>query len=112
MLTDFFCSVINNGGRFIIRSALYNYPFRSFFCSPCFSQPDFGMLFDIDGVIARGHNPIPECREAMKMLCDEHGHPKIPVAFVTNGCNRACDKAKQLSQWCGFEVRANNVLRN
>eukprot|EP00516_Mucochytrium_quahogii_P004576 CAMPEP_0203760352 /NCGR_PEP_ID=MMETSP0098-20131031/13667_1 /ASSEMBLY_ACC=CAM_ASM_000208 /TAXON_ID=96639 /ORGANISM=" , Strain NY0313808BC1" /LENGTH=102 /DNA_ID=CAMNT_0050653875 /DNA_START=21 /DNA_END=325 /DNA_ORIENTATION=+ len=63
------------------------------------SQPDFGILFDVDGVLARGTNPLEPAVKALKLLQDDEGNLKVPVAFVTNACNRSQDKARQISKW-------------
>lgn len=67
-------------------------------------QPDFGILFDVDGVLARGTNPLEPAVKALKLLQDEEGNLKVPVAFVTNACNRSEDKARQISKWFNVQV--------
>ena len=65
----------------------------------------YGICFDIDGVISRGLNPIPEAVEAVKMLCDDRtGRPKVPFVFLTNGFGSAHVKAKRLRDWLKCEV--------
>jgi len=76
----------------------------------------YGICFDIDGVVARGLSPIPEAIEAFKMLCDEKtGRPKVPFVFLTNGFNSAHVKAQRLQNWLPCEViympLASNVSR-
>ena len=76
----------------------------------------YGICFDIDGVVARGLSPIPEAIEAFKMLCDENtGQPKVPFVFLTNGFNSAHVKAQRLQNWLQCEViympLASNVSR-
>ena len=61
-------------------------------------------MFDIDGVIALGANPIPEAVEGLKELTDGKGNFILPVAFVTNGCNLSADKAKEITRWTGINV--------
>ena len=68
-------------------------------------QPDFGIMFDVDGVLARGSAPLEPAKKAMSMLKDANGHLKYPCAFVTNACNRSHDKARQISKWFDVEVR-------
>lgn len=68
------------------------------------SQPDFGILFDVDGVLARGTNPLEPAVKALKLLQDEEGNLKVPVAFVTNATNRSEDKARQISKWFNMQV--------
>ena len=73
----------------------------------CFFQPNFGVLFDIDGVVARGSTPLPAAIKGLHKLTDGEGNFTVPVAFVTNGCNKSADKAKALTQWTGIKV---NIL--
>lgn len=74
------------------------------------SQPDFGILFDVDGVLARGTNPLEPAVKALKLLQDEEGNLKVPVAFVTNACNRSEDKARQISKWFNVQVLPDMVI--
>jgi HAD superfamily hydrolase (TIGR01456 family) len=63
---------------------------------------DFAFAFDIDGVLVRGGNPIPEAVEAMKVLNGENEYGiRIPYIFLTNGggkfeTERCRDLSKQL----------------
>ena len=69
-------------------------------------QPDFGLFFDIDGVIVRGGQVLHHAAEAFKLLIDERtGKFWVPTVFVTNAgnCLRQA-KAKQLSDWLPVEV--------
>lgn len=62
----------------------------------------YAFCFDIDGVILRGPNTIPEAVEAMKLLNGENKYNiKVPSIFVTNGGGkpesvRAADLLKRL----------------
>ena len=67
-------------------------------------------MFDIDGVLARGTNPLQAAIDAFKILTDEEGQLRVPVAFVTNACNRSADKAAQIQGWLGIEVSKNANL--
>jgi len=65
----------------------------------------YGICFDIDGVICRGLSPIPEAIEAFNLLCDgTSGRPKVPFVFLTNGFGSAHVKAKRLQDWLKCEV--------
>uniref|UniRef100_A0A1I8IS38 Cat eye syndrome critical region protein 5 n=1 Tax=Macrostomum lignano TaxID=282301 RepID=A0A1I8IS38_9PLAT len=76
-------------------------------------QIEFGVLFDIDGVIALGLNPLPQAREAIRMLiCPETGQPRVPFAFVTNGCALGDSKAKKLSQWFDVQVSPDQCIHS
>ncbi len=68
-------------------------------------QVDFGLLFDIDGVIVRGKKVLPFAPNAFRMLVDGRGKFVVPTVFVTNAGNRLrSSKAEQLSDWLGIEV--------
>ncbi|KAM5148584.1 haloacid dehalogenase-like hydrolase domain-containing 5 [Mantella aurantiaca] len=75
------------------------------------SQPTFGLLFDIDGVLVRGKTPIPSAREAFQKLVDNQGRFLVPVVFVTNAgnCLRQT-KADQLSNILGVPISQNQVM--
>ena len=71
----------------------------------CLRWLQYGICFDIDGVVCRGLNPIPAAVEAFKLLCDENsGRPKVPFVFVTNGFGPAHVKANRLQDWLKCEV--------
>ncbi|XP_075711810.1 haloacid dehalogenase-like hydrolase domain-containing 5 isoform X2 [Rhinoderma darwinii] len=75
------------------------------------SPPSFGLLFDIDGVLVRGRNPIPGAAEAFRKLLDHNGKLAVPVVFVTNASN--ClrqERATELSRVLGIEVSADQVI--
>eukprot|EP00918_Siedleckia_nematoides_P045418 GHVU01099448.1.p1 GENE.GHVU01099448.1~~GHVU01099448.1.p1 ORF type:complete len:449 (-),score=72.97 GHVU01099448.1:878-2224(-) len=73
-------------------------------------KPKFGVCFDVDGVLARGTLAIESAKEAMKQLCDEKGEVRVPIVFVTNSLNRACDKAQQITGWFNIPFRADQVI--
>ncbi|KAK6460201.1 Haloacid dehalogenase-like hydrolase-domain-containing protein [Scheffersomyces coipomensis] len=60
----------------------------------------YAFCFDIDGVILRGPNTIPEAVEAMKLLNGENKYNiKVPSIFVTNGGGKPeSARATDLSQ--------------
>jgi len=65
----------------------------------------YGICFDIDGVVARGWTPVAEAVEAFQMLCEEKsGRPKVPFVFLTNGFGSAHSKAERLRNWLKCEV--------
>ncbi|CAK7217027.1 hypothetical protein SCUCBS95973_003012 [Sporothrix curviconia] len=63
---------------------------------------NFAFAFDIDGVLVRGGEPIPEAIEAMKVLNGENEYGiRVPYIFLTNGGGkteeeRCADLSKQL----------------
>lgn len=71
----------------------------------CIFQADFGILFDVDGVLARGSTPLTAAIEAIRLLEDDQGRLRVPVAFVTNACNRSHDKAAQIQKWLDIQVK-------
>uniref|UniRef100_A0A0B7B3I6 Haloacid dehalogenase-like hydrolase domain-containing 5 n=1 Tax=Arion vulgaris TaxID=1028688 RepID=A0A0B7B3I6_9EUPU len=71
---------------------------------------NFGILFDVDGVLARGSTPLEPAKKAVDKLKDSDGKLKVPVAFVTNACNRSADKAQQISNWFNLEVSPDQVI--
>ncbi|XP_018417587.1 PREDICTED: cat eye syndrome critical region protein 5 [Nanorana parkeri] len=74
-------------------------------------SPSFGLLFDIDGVLVRGRNPIPGAAEAFKRLLGRDGRLAVPVVFVTNAgnCLRQ-ERATELSRVLGIEVSRDQVI--
>ncbi|XP_066949235.1 haloacid dehalogenase-like hydrolase domain-containing 5 isoform X2 [Macrobrachium rosenbergii] len=73
--------------------------------------PNFGLLFDIDGVIVRGRRVLPTAREAFNHLVDESGNFRVPTVFVTNAGNALrSGKAEQLSEWLGVNVHEDQVV--
>lgn len=73
----------------------------------------YAFAFDIDGVIVRGPETIPEAREALRML---NGHNKynikVPYIFITNGGGRS-EKArcKDLSKRLNITVTEDQVIQ-
>ncbi|KAJ5988830.1 hypothetical protein N7481_004040 [Penicillium waksmanii] len=66
------------------------------------TSSDFAFAFDIDGVLVRGGEPIPEAVEAMKYINGENPYGvKVPYVFLTNGGGkseeeRCADLSRQL----------------
>jgi len=74
-------------------------------------RPDFGIFFDIDGVIVRGKNVLPFAPHAFKRLVDDNGKFRVPAVFVTNACNTLRKhKADKLSSWLGIDVDEDQVV--
>ncbi|NXE65072.1 HDHD5 hydrolase, partial [Calcarius ornatus] len=73
--------------------------------------PAFGFLFDVDGVLVRGSQPVPAARRAFQRLADGGGRLRVPVVFLTNAgnCLRS-DKARELSQALGLQVSPEQVI--
>lgn len=74
------------------------------------ADTEFGILFDVDGVLARGNSPLDPAKKAMEKLKDSEGNLKVPIVFVTNACNRSRDKARQISRWFDVNVQPDHVI--
>ncbi|KAK7826282.1 hypothetical protein U0070_021296 [Myodes glareolus] len=75
------------------------------------SPPTFGLLFDIDGVLVRGHRVIPAALEAFGKLLNSQGQLRVPVVFVTNAGNiLQHSKAQELSGLLGCKVDPDQVI--
>ncbi|XP_049611723.1 haloacid dehalogenase-like hydrolase domain-containing 5 [Syngnathus scovelli] len=74
-------------------------------------QPNFGLLFDIDGVLLRGRMLIPAAKKAFEKLVDSQGQFVVPLVFVTNAgnCLRQT-KADQLSHILGVSITQDQVI--
>ncbi|VDD79915.1 unnamed protein product [Mesocestoides corti] len=73
-------------------------------------EPNFGLLFDIDGVLLRGSTPIPEAILAMDLLKGRNGKLRVPIAFVTNACGDAQAKVDQLSSIFKIDLEPEQVI--
>nr|CAH8856334.1 unnamed protein product [Trichobilharzia regenti] len=75
-------------------------------------EPNFGFLFDIDGVLGRGLEVLPQAAEAFKLLCDpEQKELRVPVAFVTNASGDASARARMISNWFGIKIYTDQVIQ-
>ncbi|KAJ5130411.1 uncharacterized protein N7515_006450 [Penicillium bovifimosum] len=69
---------------------------------PTVTSDDFALAFDIDGVLIKGGQPIPEAVDAMKYINGENPYGvKVPYIFLTNGGGktekeRCLDLSRQL----------------
>ncbi|KAG8438934.1 hypothetical protein GDO86_005208 [Hymenochirus boettgeri] len=82
-----------------------------FLTTPAQPSPNFGLLFDIDGVLVRGRHPIPGAADAFKKLVGRDGQMTVPVVFVTNAgnCLRQT-RAAELSKLLEVEVAPEQVI--
>lgn len=73
----------------------------------------YAFALDIDGVILRGPNTIPEAPKAIRMLNGENKYNiKIPHIFVTNGGGKTEEtRCKDLSKRLGVEVQEDQVIQ-
>jgi len=74
--------------------------------------PNFGIMFDIDGVIVRGKTVLPWAPEAFSLLYDqERSRWRVPSIFVTNAGNTLRqEKADRLSDWLNVPVTEDQVV--
>ena len=74
-------------------------------------ETNFGLFFDIDGVITRGKTLLPTAKAAFKLLTDEFNNFKVPCIFVTNAGNvMRSYKAQQLSKLLGINVSGTIII--
>jgi HAD superfamily hydrolase (TIGR01456 family) len=71
-----------------------------------------GFVFDIDGVLLRGKQVLPQALRAMsKLYTPDKSSPKLPLAFLTNGGGMTeHNKAYQLEQLLGVQIHADQVI--
>ncbi|XP_012227572.1 haloacid dehalogenase-like hydrolase domain-containing 5 [Linepithema humile] len=75
------------------------------------TKPNFGFIFDIDGVIVRGKQVLSPVKESFKRLQGDNGKFRVPTLFVTNSGNSLrSQKAADLSKWIGFEIAESQVV--
>ncbi|CAF4797917.1 unnamed protein product [Rotaria sp. Silwood1] len=76
-----------------------------------FKEPQFGLLFDIDGVLIRGRKLLPFTRDAFRSLVKINGDFRIPTVFVTNAGNELrSSKAAKLTQILGIPISPEQVI--
>ncbi len=65
--------------------------------------PEFGFVFDIDGVLIRGWDLLPNAKESLRKVHDSG----VPYLFVTNnGMDTEDERAKILSKQ--FDIPVTN----
>lgn len=69
-----------------------------------FLKVDFGIIFDIDGVIGRGAIPFTAAERMIKLLMNKEEELIVPIAFCTNSTGTAADKSQLLSKWLSVQV--------
>ena len=75
------------------------------------SVPNFGILFDIDGVLVRGRRVLPFAPPAFAKLLNADGRFRVPAVFVTNaGNSMRKNKAETLSDWLGLDIDEEQVV--
>lgn len=73
----------------------------------------YAFCFDIDGVILRGPNTIPESVEAIRMLNGENKYNiKVPSIYVTNGGGKPeLVRAEDLSKRLQTNIRVDQIIQ-
>jgi len=72
---------------------------------------NFGVCFDIDGVLLRGKTLIPGAREAIeKLMNKEKTKFVVPTVFCTNGFGLKKVKADQLTEILQIKISANQLI--
>lgn len=75
------------------------------------TKPQFGLLFDIDGVLVRGRKVLPPVKESFQRLRGDNGKFRVPTIFVTNSGNSLrSQKAADLSKWIGCDITESQVV--
>ncbi|KAL5631444.1 hypothetical protein ACGC1H_007085 [Rhizoctonia solani] len=87
-------------------------PLRSLHGGPR-RRPPVVFAFDIDGVLLRGHTPIPAAYEVMKILGGQNELGiKIPFITLTNGGGVVEDaRAKELSTQLKTTIKTSQVIQ-
>lgn len=73
----------------------------------------YAFCFDIDGVILRGPNTIPEAVEAIRMLNGDNKYNiKVPSIYVTNGGGKPeLQRAEDLSKRLDTHIRIDQIIQ-
>lgn len=67
------------------------------------------VVFDIDGVLLKGKNPIPEAPQALKHL----DHHRIPFILLTNGGGlKEVDRVNFLRQVLDYPIRLDQLIQS
>ncbi|KAF8929947.1 hypothetical protein BGZ58_008587 [Dissophora ornata] len=67
----------------------------------------YNVVFDIDGVLIKGHHAIPQTRKALQLLWENN----VPYIFLTNGGGvLESEKAEQLSKKLGVPVNPDHLI--
>ncbi|USS41782.1 HAD-IIA family hydrolase [Thermococcus aggregans] len=65
-----------------------------------------GIIFDMDGVIYRGNEPIEGAKEVIEFLKSQ----KVPFIFLTNNSTRNARMYKEKLEKMGIEVEENQII--
>ncbi|XVF83346.1 hypothetical protein PTKIN_Ptkin16aG0479300 [Pterospermum kingtungense] len=73
---------------------------------------NFGVAFDIDGVILHGRVPIGGSPQALRRLYGHAGELTVPYLFLTNGGGiPETKRAKELSELLGVNIMPSQVVQ-
>jgi hypothetical protein len=98
-----FISSANNEVNFMLKPQI-NKNFIDFFY---LLKPNYGFIFDIDGVLLRGKQLLPRTKACINLLTKEDGKFKVPTIFLTNAGNELkSSKSTKLSNLLGVKVRS------
>uniref|UniRef100_A0A061RP60 Had hydrolase n=1 Tax=Tetraselmis sp. GSL018 TaxID=582737 RepID=A0A061RP60_9CHLO len=77
-----------------------------------FHERPLGFVFDLDGVLFRGPEPLPQAFYALsKLYFPCRKRPRFPLAFLTNGGGMTEGKrAEKLSDLLGYQITADQVV--
>ncbi|KAL9676428.1 hypothetical protein QQ045_004642 [Rhodiola kirilowii] len=76
------------------------------------SKSNFGIAFDIDGVLLLGNTPIGGSPRALRRLYEDDGALKVPYVFLTNGGGVTESKrASDLSSLLGVDILPSQVIQ-
>src|SRR4051794_8123966 len=85
----------------------YSWTSSSSLFSTSSSSSQVGVVFDIDGVLLRGYDPLPYARASLLKLLQN----RIPFIFVTNGGGEVeLTKAKKLATLLRIPVHEYQVV--
>ena len=75
------------------------------------TKPNFGLIFDIDGVLLRGKTVLESTLSCFKLIVDSKGNFRVPTVFLTNAGNELrSSKAAKLSALLGVHVNYDQVI--
>lgn len=78
---------------------LKRYHLRKNSTKSSYRSTDFGIIFDVDGVLTRGPIAIPAALRASELLNERNGDWRVPVLFLTNASNISNEtKAAEISR--------------
>lgn len=101
----------NANAKLDLINKIFNITNRSSSTTPKLSQPEFGLVFDIDGVLVRGRTLLPQTKDCIKLITDSNGNFIVPTIFLTNAGNEMrSSKSAKLSNLLGVHVKPEQVV--